>query len=52
MAALAIAWVLHVPESTAVVVGPSRLGHLAPVEEALGITLDDDECVALERIFG
>jgi 1-deoxyxylulose-5-phosphate synthase len=51
MAALAIAWLLHVPEITAVVVGPSRLEHLAPVREALGITLRDDERDALERIF-
>lgn len=51
MAALAIAWLLHLPEITAVVVGPSRLEHLAPVSEALGITLDDDERDALERIF-
>ncbi len=51
MAALAIAWLLHVPEITAVVVGPSRLEHLAPVREALGITLGDDERDALERIF-
>jgi aryl-alcohol dehydrogenase-like predicted oxidoreductase len=51
MAALAIAWLLHLPEITAVVVGPSRLAHLAPVSEALGITLDDDERDALERIF-
>jgi aryl-alcohol dehydrogenase-like predicted oxidoreductase len=51
MAALAIAWLLHLPEITAVVVGPSRLQHLAPVSEALGITLDDDERDALEGIF-
>ena len=51
MAALAIAWLLHLPEITAVVVGPSRLQHLAPVSEALGVTLDDDERDALERIF-
>ncbi len=51
MAGLAIAWLLHVPEVTAVVVGPSRLGHLAPVREALDITLTDDQRDALERIF-
>ena len=51
MAALAIAWLLHVPEITAVVVGPSRLEHLAPVREALAITLGHDERDALERIF-
>ncbi len=51
MAGLAIAWLLHLPEVTAVVVGPGRLEHLAPVREALGITLTDDERDALERIF-
>ena len=50
-AGLAIAWLLHVPEITAVVVGPSRLEHLAPIHEALDITLTDDERDALERIF-
>jgi aryl-alcohol dehydrogenase-like predicted oxidoreductase len=51
MAGLAIAWLLHVPEITAVVVGPSRLEHLGPVREALKVTLTDDERDALERIF-
>ena len=51
MAALALAWLLHVPEITAVVVGPSRSDHLEPVREALGITLTNDERDALERIF-
>jgi len=51
MSALAIAWLLHLPEITAVVVGPSRLEHLAPIGEALGITLDEDARDALERIF-
>ena len=52
MAALALAWLLEVPEVTAVVVGPSRRDHLGPVREALEITLTDDERDALERIFG
>jgi len=51
MAALALAWLLHVPEITAVVVGPSRLEHLAPVREALDIELTDDERDALGRMF-
>jgi aryl-alcohol dehydrogenase-like predicted oxidoreductase len=51
MAALALSWLLHVPEITAVVVGPSRLEHLAPVREALGIELTDDERDALGRMF-
>jgi aryl-alcohol dehydrogenase-like predicted oxidoreductase len=51
MAALALAWLCHVPEITGVVVGPSRLEHLAPVREALGIALDDDERDAMAEIF-
>ena len=51
MAALALAWLLHVPEVTAVVVGPNRLEHLAPVREALGVELTDDERDALGRMF-
>ena len=40
MAALAIAWLLHVPEVTAVVVGPNTVEQLAPVVEALDVALD------------
>lgn len=51
MAALALAWLLHLPEITAVVVGPNRVDHLEPVRDALDITLSDDERDGLERIF-
>ena len=51
MAALALAWLLDVPEVTAVVVGPSRRDHLGPVREALELVLEDGEREALERIF-
>lgn len=51
MAALALAWLLHVPEVSAVVVGPSRVEHLAPARDALELALTDDERDALERIF-
>ncbi len=51
MAALAIAWLCHLPEVTAVVVGPSRLEHLAPVREALDLPLGREERDTLERIF-
>ena len=51
MPGLAIAWLLHLPEITAVVIGPSRLEHLAPVREGLDVTLTHDERDALERIF-
>ena len=40
MAGLALAWLLGVPEVTAVVVGPTRAEHLEPVREALSLELD------------
>jgi aryl-alcohol dehydrogenase-like predicted oxidoreductase len=51
MAALALAWLFHVPELTAVVVGPNTVEQLAPVEEALGVALDDDECARIGALF-
>jgi aryl-alcohol dehydrogenase-like predicted oxidoreductase len=51
MAGLALAWVLAVPEVTAVVVGPSRLDHLAPVEEALAAPLTARERDDLTALF-
>ena len=50
-AGLALAWLLHVPEVTAVVVGPARKEHLAPVEEALAVRLDAAEHAALLELF-
>jgi aryl-alcohol dehydrogenase-like predicted oxidoreductase len=43
MAALALAWLMHVPELTAIVVGPNTVEQLEPVREALGVRLDPDE---------
>lgn len=51
MGGLALAWLLHVPEITAIVVGPNRVEHLAPVAEALGITLTAGEHAAIEQVF-
>jgi aryl-alcohol dehydrogenase-like predicted oxidoreductase len=51
MPALALAWLLHVPEVTAVVVGPSRVDHLAPVAEALELRLHEDERARLGALF-
>lgn len=51
MAALALAWLLHVPEVTAIVVGPNTVAQLTPVREALELTLTDDERDALEAII-
>ncbi len=39
MAALALAWLLHTPEISAVVVGPNTVGQLEPVAEALTVDL-------------
>jgi aryl-alcohol dehydrogenase-like predicted oxidoreductase len=51
MAGLALAWLLGVPEVTAVVVGPTRAGHLEPVREALSLELTRDEHVHLRGLF-
>ena len=49
MAALAIAWLLHVPELAAIVVGPNNVEQLAPVREALAVRLSQADH---ERIGG
>jgi aryl-alcohol dehydrogenase-like predicted oxidoreductase len=51
MAALALAWLLHVPELTAIVVGPSEVPQLRPVVEALEIRLDADEHARIGALF-
>ena len=51
MAGLALAWLLGVPEVTAVVVGPTRAEHLEPVREALALELDSDEHARLRGLF-
>jgi 1-deoxyxylulose-5-phosphate synthase len=51
MAALALAWLLATPEVTAVIVGPGRVDHLAPVREALEVELPPDERDHLRRLF-
>jgi 1-deoxyxylulose-5-phosphate synthase len=51
MAALAIAWLLHVPEITAVVVGPNTVEQLAPVRDALEIRLTEAEQERLGALF-
>jgi aryl-alcohol dehydrogenase-like predicted oxidoreductase len=43
MAALALGWLLHTPEITAVVVGPNTVAQLAPVAEALTVELSTAE---------
>lgn len=51
MAGLAIAWLLGVPEITAVVVGPTRAEHLEPAREALSLELTSAERVHLQGLF-
>ena len=51
MAALALAWLLQVPELTAITVGPSHVGQLAPVREALDIRLDPGDHARIGALF-
>jgi 1-deoxyxylulose-5-phosphate synthase len=51
MAGLAIAWLLGVPEVTAVVVGPGRPEHLQPVREALELELTAADRGHLRGLF-
>ncbi len=51
MAGLAIAWLLGVPEITAVVVGPTRVEYLEPVREALSLELTSAELDHLRGLF-
>jgi aryl-alcohol dehydrogenase-like predicted oxidoreductase len=51
MAALALAWLLHVPELTAIVVGPNDVTQLAPVIEALEIRLEPDDHARIGALF-
>jgi aryl-alcohol dehydrogenase-like predicted oxidoreductase len=51
MAGLAIAWLLSLPEVTAVVVGPTRVEQLQPVREALALELTHDELAHLRGLF-
>jgi aryl-alcohol dehydrogenase-like predicted oxidoreductase len=51
MAALALAWLLHIPELTAVVVGPNGVEQLTPVSEALDVRLDADEHARIGALF-
>jgi aryl-alcohol dehydrogenase-like predicted oxidoreductase len=52
MAGLALAWLLGVPEITAVVVGPTRVEQLEPVREALSLDLSPEEHAHLRGLFG
>ncbi len=51
MAAVATAWLLHVPEVSAVVVGPKRIEHLDQVRDALELQLTPSEHAELSGWF-
>jgi aryl-alcohol dehydrogenase-like predicted oxidoreductase len=51
MASLAIAWLLGVPEVTAVVVGPNGVQQLIPVREALELRLSADDHARIGALF-
>jgi aryl-alcohol dehydrogenase-like predicted oxidoreductase len=52
MGALALAWLLDVPEITAVVVGPNTVDQLAPVGEALDVRITTEEHARMGVLFG
>ena len=51
MAGLALAWLLDVPDVTAVVVGPTRADQLEPVREALTLELSSADRAHLRGLF-
>ena len=51
MAAVATAWLLHRPEVTAVVVGPSRVEHLDAFAAGLHVSLTEAETAELATWF-
>ncbi|HEY1318356.1 MAG TPA: aldo/keto reductase [Gaiella sp.] len=51
MASLALAWLLHVPELTALVVGPNDVPQLQPVIGAFEIELDPDDHARIGALF-
>ena len=51
MAGLALAWLLTVPEVTAIVVGPNTIEQLGPVREALELRLAEHELGAVDRLI-
>ena len=51
MPGLAVAWLLALPDVTAVIVGPTRVAHLDPVREALALDLGPDDVAHLRGLF-
>ena len=50
-AGLALAWLRHHPDISAPIVGPRRLDHFGPVEEALGLDLSKSDWEAIGLLF-
>lgn len=50
-AGLALAWLRHHPDVSASIVGPRRLEHFGPVEEALQLQLDSSQWDEVGRLF-
>ena len=51
MAALALAWLLHISDVTAIVVGPNTVDQLDPVRDALDVRLSPDEHARIGALF-
>ena len=51
MAELALGWLRHHPDDTAPVVGPRQPEHFAPIQEAIALTLSDEEHLRLSALF-
>jgi aryl-alcohol dehydrogenase-like predicted oxidoreductase len=51
MAGLALAWLLHHPRVTAVIVGPRRPEQLEPAREALELSLTPEEHAEIHALF-
>jgi aryl-alcohol dehydrogenase-like predicted oxidoreductase len=51
MAGLALAWLLHHPRVTAVIIGPRRPEQLEPAREALELSLTPEEHAAIHALF-
>ena len=51
MSALALAWALHHPQMTAVIIGPRRPDHVDPVLAALNVKLSTEDAGRLAGLF-
>jgi len=51
MSALALAWALHHPQMTAVIIGPRRPDHVDPALAALSVKLSTEDAGRLAALF-